>query len=283
MFSSGRGIGLRSNRGLPEDIWCGCIAAAAVATVAFGASGPGGASVPLAPSGLSDKREAPDRLPWTDSNCGSCHDTDRQLMHPIDRKPSMPVPDGLPLTDGRITCVTRHEAAAPEQHAAARSNQSDLLRMPAEQLCAQCHTESAADKSNDHAGLVTKAHLNTSEFQSSQSLPGIDKQSLTCMSCHDGSLNLTLGTAVASAGNALMAGFHTSSQKANSHPIGSVYPSHSGRGAKAMVPQSRLDGRVRLFDNAIGCGSCHSPYSQEDNLLVINNRGSQLCLSCHAL
>jgi predicted CXXCH cytochrome family protein len=36
-----------------------------------------------------------------------------------------------------------------------------------------------------------------------------------------------------------------------------------------------------LFDGNLGCGSCHSAYSKEPHLLVMNNRGSKLCLSCH--
>lgn len=80
-----------------------------------------------------------------------------------------------------------------------------------------------------------------------------------------------------------MGAFHAASQSGETHPIGTEYPAHARRGAKSMVPRSRLDGRIRLFDNMVGCGSCHSPYSQEKKLLVIDNRGSQLCLSCHDL
>jgi predicted CXXCH cytochrome family protein len=43
-----------------------------------------------------------------------------------------------------------------------------------------------------------------------------------------------------------------------------------------------IDSRIKLFDNRVGCTSCHSPFSGEAKLLVMSNRNSNLCLSCHA-
>jgi predicted CXXCH cytochrome family protein len=48
-----------------------------------------------------------------------------------------------------------------------------------------------------------------------------------------------------------------------------------------LVPQSALDPRIRLFDNKVTCGSCHSSYSDQDHELVMSNLGSKLCLGCH--
>ena len=51
--------------------------------------------------------------------------------------------------------------------------------------------------------------------------------------------------------------------------------------AVRLVDAARLDGRIRLFDQAVGCGSCHSVYSMQPKLLVTSNLRSRLCLSCH--
>jgi predicted CXXCH cytochrome family protein len=42
-------------------------------------------------------------------------------------------------------------------------------------------------------------------------------------------------------------------------------------------------GRVRLPDGRIECVSCHDPHNTAgiDKLLVMSNRRSALCLTCH--
>lgn len=35
------------------------------------------------------------------------------------------------------------------------------------------------------------------------------------------------------------------------------------------------------FANIVGCGSCHTPHDNTYRFLVVQNTGSQLCLSCH--
>ncbi|MHC4317018.1 MAG: cytochrome c3 family protein [Planctomycetota bacterium] len=51
----------------------------------------------------------------------------------------------------------------------------------------------------------------------------------------------------------------------------------------ALKPAASLDRRIRLFDNRVGCGSCHSPFADDEALLVMSNLRSRLCLSCHEL
>lgn len=94
------------------------------------------------------------------------------------------------------------------------------------------------------------------------------------MGCHDG----------ATAGDA---GVHAGSRRTDSgvpkeHPIGVVYRSHHDQvDPVTLVDRRRLDARVRLFNETVGCGSCHSVYSKQDKLLVMSNQQSRLCLSCH--
>lgn len=93
------------------------------------------------------------------------------------------------------------------------------------------------------------------------------------MGCHDGSL-------------ASDAGSHRSMRSLDhenqEHPVGTVYSSASSKLSEMkLVPASRLDARVRLFDGKVGCGSCHSPYSHVSKQLIMSNSGSKLCLTCH--
>jgi predicted CXXCH cytochrome family protein len=64
------------------------------------------------------------------------------------------------------------------------------------------------------------------------------------------------------------------------HPIGVPYPSDR----QDYNPQSSLAGRgVPLPDGRVECISCHDPHDRtgHDHMLVISNRGSALCRSCH--
>jgi predicted CXXCH cytochrome family protein len=63
--------------------------------------------------------------------CLDCHgDHAAQAGHRVGMAPSMDV-NGLPLADGRMTCVTCHDMHT-NTHGA-------LLRMPARDLCQACH------------------------------------------------------------------------------------------------------------------------------------------------
>jgi predicted CXXCH cytochrome family protein len=39
--------------------------------------------------------------------------------------------------------------------------------------------------------------------------------------------------------------------------------------------------QIRLFDGRLGCGSCHSLYSQQQKKLVMSNQNGKLCIKCH--
>ena len=50
-----------------------------------------------------------------------------------------------------------------------------------------------------------------------------------------------------------------------------------------LRPINEVDRRINFFDGQIGCGSCHNPYLQGHNQLVMSNRRSALCFACHML
>jgi predicted CXXCH cytochrome family protein len=109
---------------------------------------------------------------------------------------------------------------------------------------------------------------------------GLDEESQTCLSCHDGTVATGIGV-----GGDEVPGVH-----AGSHPVGVAYVDGAlpgikkpggGGGYGQLRAATGLDSRIRLFSGQVGCGSCHSPYSQEQKLLVMSNYRSALCMNCH--
>jgi predicted CXXCH cytochrome family protein len=74
------------------------------------------------------------------------------------------------------------------------------------------------------------------------------------------------------------------SAQGSDHPVGVVLDESRGllEGGRLRAARA-VDRRVRLFDRTVGCGSCHSVYAERDNLLVMSNRASALCVACHVL
>lgn len=113
----------------------------------------------------------------------------------------------------------------------------------------------------------------------------LDPVSIECLSCHDAALatDSTVLTVCAEPGC--------------DHPFGVDYVYLSSRNLGLRSP-FMLDPALQLAGgSAIGCGTCHVPYSslnhtslsnlrslyprQADPMLSMDNRGSRLCLGCH--
>ncbi|MCL5061957.1 MAG: hypothetical protein M1443_01925 [Nitrospirae bacterium] len=73
-----------------------------------------------------------------------------------------------------------------------------------------------------------------------------------CITCHDG----------------VSGAIHSS------HPF--FVPYKSGKRFKPIT-----DNRIIIADGQVTCLSCHNPFSTKNKRLVMENRGSRLCLSCH--
>jgi predicted CXXCH cytochrome family protein len=173
----------------------------------------------------------------------------------------MAVPQHLPLDQGRMTCITCHDDRAAS-HAQARINHTALLRnsLDSDVLCSQCHDSTQQTRLDQHGSSLGQAHLHRLGQTHHDSPPkpaAFDEQTQACLSCHDGVMSRDVA----------VMGLRADTF-ATEHPIGV-------RGAPSTDP------RVRLFDQRVGCNSCHSPYSTEASLLVMSNHRSQLCLSCH--
>lgn len=224
---------------------------------------------------------------WT-SRCESCHVTDDGFSHPVGISPSMQVPAELPLLNGQITCITCHDNRSAEAHRQARQDGSALLRPAAlgGGLCAKCHEPTSPLRRDLHANMLTRAHLRWPDGReggaasaSGRPIGLLDSASETCLSCHDGSLASDAGHGRA---GFIVAGTDRGTGLPGNHPVGVEYPRDPSRRRGApLKPPDMLDGRLRLYGDRVGCGTCHSPYSTRRGLLVMSNFRSALCLNCH--
>lgn len=106
---------------------------------------------------------------------------------------------------------------------------------------------------------------------------GIDSFSVDCLSCHNGASAVEVTLTVRNSPNF---GGGKTFGSAKDHPIGMDYAQYAslGRGYKPMfAPESKM-----VFINGkVGCLTCHNPFNPEKNHLVMSDRRSALCLTCH--
>lgn len=206
------------------------------------------------------------------ARCQECHFWEETFTHPVNITPTLSVPSHLPLENGKLVCTTCHTAA---EHTG-RGAGSMLRTATSESLCSDCHTGGKSRRDMHGSGLA-KAHLSTRRTAPAAPPSGferLDRESEACMTCHDGTTATDVGSHALSGSVGLDA--------RTEHPLGVRYQDRRSGGKDiAVVEMNRLDRRIRLFGQSIGCGSCHSPYSRHKDLLVIENDRSRLCLSCH--
>ncbi|NOX97089.1 MAG: hypothetical protein GXO98_03305 [Nitrospirae bacterium] len=200
--------------------------------------------------------------------CISCHTVDKKMSHPIRVVPSMPVPGEMPLDkQNRLTCITCHDVHKEDKASFRKDQLAGLLRghVQGRAFCFICHSRDISKSSRRHQTSVSYAH---GEGRLIEKKDGslLDSFSRECLSCHDGTISKMPSVSVREGiwkhGVSL------------SHPIGVRYPRDGD--FRAYLPK-----KIRLFDGKVGCLSCHDPYAKERNLLVMSNRRSRLCLSCH--
>ncbi|MBL4809688.1 MAG: hypothetical protein JKY43_06480 [Phycisphaerales bacterium] len=221
------------------------------------------------------------------SPCLDCHTFDPLFSHPVEvvPPPSMAVPAGLPLINGMVTCVTCHSNADGSHLSTTPGQGGDehlSYTITGAGLCIQCHDSNNYTAQDMHARSTQFAHLPHStggqgrRTASSGAIPDwLDSESDSCMTCHDGAMASGSGTFSGLSGSSV---YNLSDSE---HPLGAYRLSNPSDADGPLKPISMLDHRIRLFDNQVGCGSCHSVYSGQSDLLVMSNEGSQLCLGCH--
>jgi predicted CXXCH cytochrome family protein len=197
-----------------------------------------------------------------------CHgDRNDAFSHPLNIVPEMCLPAEMPLENGRMACLTCHFAHS--QNVEERPRNRALLRKSGRgvHFCSSCH----GLRASDHC-VYEFAHR-----ASSRSLPQsgtLDSHSLQCIECHD-----RHATRVSrSTGGGRWQPFDSTR---SNHPVGISYAQVAARFPRAYTPAATLPQQLRLYNDQIGCGTCHSAYSNAKFMLTVDNSGSRLCLSCH--
>jgi len=213
-----------------------------------------------------------------------CHDFEPSLNHPVGVRPNGTLPENMPL-DGhsRITCLTCHY----QPKSSGVSNYPDgsrerfLHRPEGMQFCGSCHMQMTGTlQKRSHWQFSTRAHLGSINSRSSiseshnQAIGGLDIESRTCLGCHD-EVSVTIP-----------ADSETPQQRKlrwrtmSDYPIGMSYDNVASR-RPGHYRYPLLDRQIRLSNGRVGCGSCHSLYSQMRKHLVMRNQRSAICLKCH--
>lgn len=104
---------------------------------------------------------------------------------------------------------------------------------------------------------------------------GVDPLSLDCLGCHDGSRasDVTINLRNDPFRRQQMQG------TAKDHAIGMDYAAYASnpRDFKPVFGNSKMV----FVDGKVGCLTCHDPANQERGHLVMSDRRSALCLTCH--
>jgi len=140
--------------------------------------------------------------------------------------------------------------------------------------------------------MYGQTHSQTMDTEVSSQPDGMSK---TCLSCHDGIVapdaygGNTCGTAI------LFGKDLIGIVPSNNHPISFIYDTAMATKDKDLYdPSTRLSGMTgstgtintdMLFLNRMECASCHDAHNTKavpgTKLLVKDNAGSALCLTCH--
>ncbi|MBI4654639.1 MAG: cytochrome c3 family protein [Nitrospirae bacterium] len=208
--------------------------------------------------------------------CKNCHaQITLKSSHPADIYPgATTIPPDLPLKNGMIACTTCHNIHGEYQNVF--GEKAYFLRRPytGREFCISCHKQGISLE--PHAGVIDVAHMG-SRFKVTNPSEPLDPISRECISCHGGIVGKAVTFGFGS-------GVWTHEKPANSHPIGVDYEkSRLQRKESMLKPTSLVDKRIIFFDGKIGCGTCHDIYSKEQRSLVMSNKGSKLCTSCHEL
>lgn len=217
---------------------------------------------------VSGTNEAMDLPPVSSKICITCHpETAGSMSHPVDITPGNLPPPELPLVNGRLSCLTCHVVHPTPLRA--NVFRRSLLRRPGRgaQFCTACHRREV----NDHT-LFEKVHP-LSRLNTGRQL-ALDAYTLQCAQCHDRYLRPR--RAEVGSGR-----WRRSANGPGKHPVGVVLADVAAKNPKRFNPPAFLSQRMRLYDGRIGCGTCHSAYSKEKNMLVTDNRAGGLCLQCH--
>ncbi len=163
------------------------------------------------------------------------------------------------------------------------------------QICIVCHTTHNADVSISDAPLwnhemtaATFTVYSSSTLDATVGQP--DASSKLCLSCHDGTVATDNFGGETAGTNFISGAALVGSDLSNDHPISFTYDatlaSNDGGLYDPTTTNSGLGGTIAedmLIGNKLQCASCHDVHNSSGNskLLLVDNSGSALCLTCH--
>lgn len=168
------------------------------------------------------------------------------------------------------------------------------------EICIYCHSPHKGTSTNQPLWNRTNPTTTYTTYYAEGIVGGRDQQqpgpsSLTCLSCHDGTVALDAVAnkgnypAPASLGGKIMgfANVNDAASLTNDHPIGVDYPTSVATAPAfndiATVTSLRLYQRGADGIYRVECASCHDPHKESANHRFerVDNAGSALCLTCH--
>ena len=157
-------------------------------------------------------------------------------------------------------------------------------------LCGPCHTPHNAYAATggplwSHAPSTVLNYVmySSSTFDGAATMAQPTATSKACLSCHDGSVALDNYIGVTPVPTSIAAsaqvGGPSNDDLSNDHPISFDY-------VAGLDPELRdpalIDASLTLFTNKMECATCHDPHGTAfTKLTVMDNAGSEMCLSCH--
>jgi predicted CXXCH cytochrome family protein len=128
---------------------------------------------------------------------------------------------------------------------------------------------------SDNGGfsLISFERDNTGDQQGGD----IDSFSKDCVSCHDGLQASDVTVTYRNNPGSSRTGGHFNG---SDHPIGMDYASYASLGRR-YKPVTMLNPKMLLVNGKVGCLTCHNPLNPEKSHLVMSDRRSALCLTCH--
>jgi predicted CXXCH cytochrome family protein len=107
---------------------------------------------------------------------------------------------------------------------------------------------------------------------------GVDALSKDCMSCHDGGGAVLIEANWKNNPSGMELHARTSG---SDHPIGMDYQRYVAANGRKYKQVFGLSSKMVFIDGKVGCLTCHDPLNPERKHLVMSDRNSALCLTCH--
>jgi predicted CXXCH cytochrome family protein len=109
----------------------------------------------------------------------------------------------------------------------------------------------------------------------------MDEFSRDCLACHDGMTASDVSFNFRNSPSTARQQKYDGSGK--DHPNGMNYQNYVVAGQGKFKSVSEFKSNMKFIEGKVGCLTCHNPLNKEKGHLVMSDRNSALCLTCHNL